>query len=168
MVHRWKGRILFAFADQGLFSASNFILTMLYAAWLPIDDVRPLRRRMDGVALHRGDSDLADRSTRCRRSQAATAGRNRQRIDVAATWVVVGFSVASSLLLLGAAALVATFLPNYAGPLLGSRLVNPLQRLYLFFRRLCYIRDRQAVAAAAAAGLLSDLVRRRIGARLFR
>ena len=37
LAHRWKGRIFFAFADQGLYSASNFLLTILYASWLPLD-----------------------------------------------------------------------------------------------------------------------------------
>ena len=32
----WKGRIFFAFADQGLFSTTNFVLTILYATWLPL------------------------------------------------------------------------------------------------------------------------------------
>src|SRR6185312_1661661 len=76
--------------------------------------------------------------------------RNRQRIDNAAFWVVVVFSLASSLLLAGSAAALSAPIPDYADPLLVLALVNPLQRLYLFFRRLCYIRDRQAVAAVAA------------------
>jgi O-antigen/teichoic acid export membrane protein len=53
-------------------------------------------------------------------------------------------------LLAGAAAALSGPYPNYVGPLLVLALANPLQRLYLLFRRLCYIRDRQSVAAAAA------------------
>lgn len=36
LAQRWKGRIFFAFADQAVFRASNFVLTILYAPWLPI------------------------------------------------------------------------------------------------------------------------------------
>jgi len=39
----------------------------------------------------------------------------------------------------------------YIDALLALAVANPLQRLYLYFRRLAYIRDRQDVAAAMAA-----------------
>lgn len=148
-MQRWRARIFFAFADQGLFSASNFVLTILYAAWLPIDDfgryvvVWTVSLFIEAIQTSLVIDSLPAIASRYSR-------QNRQRIDIAATWVVVGFSLASSLALLGAAALVAVFFPNYADPLLVLALINPLQRLYLFFRRLCYIRDRQSVAAAAA------------------
>ena len=38
LAHRWKRRVLFAFIDQGVYSTTNFLLTSLYAAWLPLDD----------------------------------------------------------------------------------------------------------------------------------
>lgn len=147
--HRWKGRIFFAFADQGLFSASNFVLTILYATWLPIEDfgryvvvwtVALFIEAIQGSLIIDSLPAIVSRYGR----------HNRQRIDSAALWVVIAFSIASSLLLAGAAAALSGWFPNYAGPLLVLALVNPLQRLYLFFRRLCYIRDRQAIAAAAA------------------
>jgi O-antigen/teichoic acid export membrane protein len=40
--------------------------------------------------------------------------------------------------------------PAYSGALAILALANPLQRLYLFFRRLAYIRDRPEIAAAMA------------------
>lgn len=148
-LHRWKGRIFFAFADQGLFSASNFVLTILYAKWLPIDDfgryvvvwtVSLFIEAIQGSLIIDALPAIVSRFGR----------RNRQRIDVAAFWLVIAFSFASSLVLAAAAAALWEISPSYAGPFLVLALVNPLQRLYLFFRRLCYIRDRQSVAAAAA------------------
>jgi len=147
--HRWKGRIFFAFADQGLFSASNFVLTILYATWLPIEEfgryvvVWTVALFIEAIQTSLVIDSLPAIVSRYGR-------RNRQRIDIAALWVVIAFSIASSLLLAGAAAALSGWFPNYAGPLFVLALVNPLQRLYLFFRRLCYIRDRQTVAAAAA------------------
>lgn len=149
LVRRWKGRIFFAFADQGLFSASNFVLTILYATWLPIDEfgryvvVWTAALFIEAIQTSLVIDSLPAIASRYSRS-------NRQRIDIAAMWVVAAFSVASSLVLLGAAAVLAGTFANYAGPVLVLALVNPLQRFYLFFRRLCYIRDRQSVAAAAA------------------
>jgi hypothetical protein len=37
MSRRWKRRILLATTDQGLSSGTNFLLTILYAAWLPLE-----------------------------------------------------------------------------------------------------------------------------------
>jgi O-antigen/teichoic acid export membrane protein len=148
-MQRWKGRIFFAFADQGLFSASNFVLTILYAAWLPMEDFgRYVVVWTAALFIEAIQTSLVIDSLPAIVSRYSR--RNRQRIDIAAMWVVVAFSLASSLVLIGAAVVFAEIFPDYAGPLLILALINPLQRLYLFFRRLCYIRDRQAVAAAAA------------------
>lgn len=147
--NRWKGRIFFAFADQGIFSASNFVLTILFATWLPIDDFgRYVVVWTASLFIEAVQTSLVIDSLPAIVSRYGR--RNRQRIDIAALWVVIGFSVASSLALAGAAAALSVSFPNYTGPLLVLALVNPLQRLYLFFRRICYIRDRQAVAATAA------------------
>ncbi len=149
MAHRWKGRIFFAFADQGLFSASNFVLTILYATWLPIEEFgRYVVIWTVALFIEAIQTSLVIDSLPAIVSRYGR--RNRRRIDIAALWVVVAFSIASSLLLAGAAAALSGSFPNYAWPLLVLALANPLQRLYLFFRRLCYIRDRQSVAAAAA------------------
>jgi O-antigen/teichoic acid export membrane protein len=148
-VRRWKGRIFFALADQGLFSASNFALTIIYAAWLPIDDFgRYVVVWTASLFIEAIQTSLVIDALPA--ITARYGRRNRQRLDSAAMWVVLAFSLGSSLALLGAAAVLAETLPNYAWPVLVLALVNPLQRLYLFFRRLCYIRDRQAAAAAAA------------------
>lgn len=146
---RWKGRIFFAFADQGLFSASNFVLTILYATWLPIDEFgRYVVVWTAALFIEAIQTSLVIDSLPAIASRYSRL--NRPRIDIAAMWVVVVFSVVSSVLLLGAAAVLAETYANFALPVLVLALVNPLQRLYLFFRRLCYIRDRQSVAAAAA------------------
>jgi O-antigen/teichoic acid export membrane protein len=148
-MQRWKGRIFYAFADQGLFSASNFVLTVLYATWLPIDEFgRYVVVWTAALFIEALQTSLVIDSLPAIASRYSR--HNRPRIDIAAMWVVAGFSAISSVLLLGAAAVLAETYPNYAWPVLVLALVNPLQRLYLFFRRLCYIRDRQSVAAAAA------------------
>jgi O-antigen/teichoic acid export membrane protein len=149
LVHRWKGRIFFAFADQGLFSTTNFILTILYATWLPLDGfgryvvVWTVALFVEAIQISLIVDSLPAIVSRYGR-------RNRERMDIAAFWVVAAFSVASSLVIAGSAAILSTSLPDYAGPLYVLALVNPLQRVYLFFRRLSYIRDRQSVAASAA------------------
>jgi O-antigen/teichoic acid export membrane protein len=148
-VRRWLGRIFFAFADQGLFSATNFVLTILYAAWLPIDDFgRYVVIWTAALFIEAIQTSLVIDSLPAIASRYSR--RNRQRIDIAAMWVVVAFSFASSVILIGTAVVLADILPRYAEPLLVLALINPLQRLYLFFRRLCYIRDRQSAAAVAA------------------
>jgi O-antigen/teichoic acid export membrane protein len=149
LTHRWKGRIFFAFADQGLYSATNFLLTILYASWLPLDSFgRYVLVWTVSLFVEAVETSLIIDSLPAIVSRYGR--RNRHRIDVSAFWIVVIFSVVTSALLAGAALFLVAPLPNYVAPLLVLAAVNPLQRLYLFFRRLCYIRDRQDVAAAAA------------------
>ena len=149
LTHRWKGRFFFAFADQGLYSATNFLLTIFYASWLPLDSfgryvlVWTVSLFVETIEISLVVDSLPAIVSRYGR-------RNRHRIDVSAFWIVVIFSVVTSVLLAGVAVFLVAPLPNYVAPLLVLAAVNPLQRLYLFFRRLCYIRDRQDVAAAAA------------------
>lgn len=148
IARRWKGRIFFAFADQGLVSAANFLLTILYAWWLPLDDfgryvvVWTVALFVEAIQV----SLIVDSLP----AIVSRYGRRNTRIDAAAFWVVAAYSLATSLLLAGAGLIVSGPYPALAGPLFVLAIVNPLQRFYLFLRRLCYIRDRQAVAAAAA------------------
>ncbi|MFA6264142.1 MAG: hypothetical protein WC670_00300, partial [Pseudolabrys sp.] len=148
--HRWKGRIFFAFLDQGLYSSTNFVLTVLYAWWLPLDDFGRYVVVWTAVLFIEAvqNSMIID-------SLPAIVShhgrRNRGRIDVAAFWVVAAFGGVSSALLLAAAAVLWAAHSAYALPVFVLAWANPLQRMYLYFRRLCYIRDRQGVAAAAAA-----------------
>ena len=149
-LRRWRGRLLFAFADQGLFSATNFVLTILYAAWLPIEDFgRYVVVWTAALFIEAIQTSLIIDALPAISSHYGR--RNRRRFDSAATWVVAGFSLGSSALLAITAILLAERIPSYAWPVLILALVNPAQRFYLFVRRLCYIRDRQSVAAAAAA-----------------
>jgi O-antigen/teichoic acid export membrane protein len=150
LAHRWKGRIFYAFVDQGFYSATNFALTILFASWLPLDGfgryvvVWTVSLFIEAIQISMIIDSLPAIVSRHGR-------RNRQRMDIAALWVIIGFSLVSSLFLAGAAAVFLVLSkPHYAVPLFILALVNPLQRLYLFFRRLCYIRDRQPVAATAA------------------
>lgn len=149
VAQRWKGRIFFAFLDQGLTSTTNFALTVMYAWWLPLDDFG--RYVVVWTALLFIEAVQSATIIDTLPAIVSHHGRrNRARIDVAAFWVVAGFGLVSSMLLVGAAALLWGINSPYALPVLVLALANPLQRIYLYFRRLCYIRDRQSVAAAAA------------------
>jgi len=149
LAHRWKRRVLFAFIDQGVYSLANFLLTVLYASWLPLDDfgryvvVWTVALFIEAIQV----SLIVD-------SLPAIASRhgrhNRTRVDTPAFWVVMGYSAITSLLLVAAALALDLWRPAYVGALLALAIVNPLQRLYLLCRRLAYIRDRQDTAAAMA------------------
>lgn len=153
MAHRWKGRVLFAFVDQGLYSATNFLLTILYASWLPLDTfgryvvVWTVSLFIEAIQT----SLIVDSLPAIVSRHGRQSLHHRTRVDAAGFWVVVGFGALSSLVLVAAAVLVGIWRPVYVGALFALAAANPLQRLYLFCRRLAYIRDRQEVAAAMAA-----------------
>jgi len=149
LAHRWKGRVFFAFCDQGAYSLANFVLTILYASWLPLDTfgryvviwtVSLFIETIEVALIVDSLPAIVSRHGR----------HNRRRLDTAAFWVVVGYSVATSAVLVAAALIIKPWRPVYLGALLALALANPFQRLYLFFRRLAYIRDRQDIAAAMA------------------
>ena len=159
MAHRWKGRVLYAFADQGLYSVTNFLLTVFYASWLPLDTfgryvvVWTLSLFIEAIQT----SLIVDSLPAIMSRYGRRSSHHRDRLDAAGFWVVIAFSALTSLLLLVAAAFIGLWRPVYVGALVALAVANPLQRLYLLCRRLAYIRDRQEVAAAMAAfyGLIS-------------
>jgi O-antigen/teichoic acid export membrane protein len=147
--HRWKGRILYAIGDQGCASAANFLLTILYAAWLPLDGfgryvvVWTISILVESFQIALVMDSLPAIVSRYGR-------RNRRRLEDAGIWVVLIYGAATSVLMLAAAPVAAFVTPHFAVPLLCLALVNPFQRLYIYFRRFCYIRDRQDAAAIAS------------------
>jgi O-antigen/teichoic acid export membrane protein len=146
---RWKGRLFFAFVDQGAYSLANFLLTIVYASWLPLDTFgRYVLVWTASLFIETIQTALIVDSLPAIFSRHGRHGR--ARLDIPALWVVIGYGAVTSLGLLAAAAIVGLWRPAYVGALLALAAVNPLQRLYLLFRRLAYIRDRQDVAAAMA------------------
>ncbi|MGN6573251.1 MAG: lipopolysaccharide biosynthesis protein [Pseudolabrys sp.] len=149
LAQRWKRRVLFAFIDQGAYSAANFLLTILYASWLPLDDFgRYVVIWTVALFIEAIQTSLIVDSLPAIISRHAR--RNRSRLDASAFWVVIGYSGITSAALVAAALAIGGSKPAYAAPLLALAAVNPLQRLYLLCRRLAYIRDRQDIAAAMA------------------
>lgn len=149
LAHRWKGRVFFAFVDQGAYSLANFLVTIAYASWLPLDTfghyvvVWTAAQFIEAIQTALIVDSLPAIFSRYGR-------RNRGRIDTPAFWVVVGYSATTSVCLIAAAVIAGLLQPVYVGALLALAVSNPMQRLYLYFRRLAYIRDRQDVAAAMA------------------
>ena len=147
--HRWKGRILFAIIDQGFGSATNFLATILYAAWLPLDSfgnyviLWTLSLFIETVQIALMIDGLPALVSRFGRS-------NRQRIDTAGAWVALGYGGVTSLLLLAVVPVLAVWDGEFVAPLVCMAAINPVQRLYIYVRRLAYIRDRQNAAAAGA------------------
>ena len=154
---RWKGRIFLALVDQGFASGANFLLTILYATWLPLDDfgryvvvwtVAILVESFQVALILDSMPSIVSRFGQ----------RNRQRIDAAGTWVVLIYGGVTSVLILAAIPLTALWTHEFTMPLICLAAVNPLQRLYMYFRRLCYIRDRQDATAIASIANAAALI----------
>lgn len=150
LAHRWKRRVLFAFVDQGVYSITNFLLTIFYTWWLPLDDfgryvvVWTVALFIEAIQVSLIVDSLPAIVSRHGRN-------NRARLDTASFWVTAGYSGITSLALAAAVPALGAWRPVYIDALIALALVNPLQRLYLLCRRLAYIRDRQDVAAIMAA-----------------
>jgi O-antigen/teichoic acid export membrane protein len=149
MARRWKGRIFFAVLDQGFASTANFLLTILCVVWLPLDAFGRYVIVWSISLL----VEIAQISLVLDTMPAIVARygqRNRRRLDVAGLWVVLIYGALTSVLIVASVPGFMYWAPEFVLPILCLAAANPFQRLYVFLRRLCYIRDRQDAAAAAA------------------
>jgi O-antigen/teichoic acid export membrane protein len=157
MAHRWKGRIFLAITDQGLASTANFLLTILCVLWLPLDDFgRYVIVWSISLLVETAQASLILDAMPA--IVARYGQRNRRRLDVAGFWVVLIYAAGTSALILLAVPAFAYWAPEFTVPLLCLAASNPFQRLYVFLRRLCYIRDRQDTAAAASVAYSASLL----------
>lgn len=145
----WRTRILLAIADQGAASIANFLLTILLAVWLPLDDFGRYVVIWSGSLLI--ESFQVALITDSMPAIVSRKGRrNRQRLDVAGLWVVLGYGGVTSLLVLAAVPVAMLWFPHFTAPLIALAAVNPLMRFYIYLRRLSYIRNRQDAATTAS------------------
>jgi len=149
MAHRWKGRLVLAVLDQGMASTANFLLTILCVVWLPLDAFgRYVIVWSISLLFETAQASLI---LDAMPAIVARYGQlNRKRFDTAALWVIVIYSGATSLLIVASVPGFMRWAPEFVLPILCLAAANPFQRLYIFLRRLCYIRDRQDVAATAS------------------
>ena len=149
MARRWKGRIFYAVLDQGFASSANFLLTILCIVWLPLDAFgRYVIVWSISLLIETAQASLILDAMPA--IVARYGQRNRKRLDVAGLWVVLLYGVLTSVLLAASVPVFAALAPDFVVPILCLAAANLFQRLYMYFRRLCYIRDRQDVAAAAS------------------
>ncbi len=149
LARRWRARLAFAVLDQGAASTANFLQTILYAIWLPLDDFGRYVI-VWSVSLLIENAQIALIMDPMPAVVARYGQRNRRRLDSAGGWVVLAYGALASVLILCALPFVARFAAEFTLPLLCLAVANPLQRTYIFLRRLCYIRDRQDAAATAS------------------
>ncbi len=157
MARRWKGRIFYAVLDQGFASSANFLLTILCIVWLPLDEFgRYVIVWSISLLIETAQASLILDAMPA--IVARYGQHNRKRLDVAGLWVVLLYGVLTSILLAASAAGFAIWAPEFVLPILCLAAANLFQRLYLYFRRLCYIRDRQDIAAAASFAYSATLL----------
>jgi O-antigen/teichoic acid export membrane protein len=149
MARRWRARLMFAVFDQGAASTANFLQTILYAIWLPLDDFGRYVI-VWSISLLIENAQVSVIMDTMPAVVSRFGQRNRQRLDSAGAWIVMIYGALVSLLILAALPFVALLAPAFVLPLLCLAAANPFQRLYIFLRRLCYIRDRQDVAATGS------------------
>src|SRR5690606_18490991 len=131
-------------------SVANFLLTILLAVWLPLDDFGRYVVIWSGSLLI--ESFQVALITDSLPAIVSRRGRqNRRRPDVAGLWVVLAYGAATSLLVLAAVPVAMLWFPHFTVPLICLAAVNPLMRLYIYLRRLSYIRSRQDAATTASA-----------------
>lgn len=149
MAHRWKGRIFYAVLDQGFASSANFLLTILCVVWMPLD---AFGRYVIvwSVSLLVETAQVSLILDAMPAIVARYGQRNRRRLDAAGLWVVLIYGALTSAVILMSVPGFRIWAPEFVLPMLCLAAANPFQRAYIFLRRLCYIRDRQDVAATAS------------------
>jgi O-antigen/teichoic acid export membrane protein len=149
VARRWRARLLFAMFDQGAASTANFLQTILYAIWLPLDDFGRYVI-VWSVSLLIENAQVSMIMDPMPAIVSRYGQHNRRRLDSAGGWIVTIYAALASLLILCSLPLVTQWAPDFVLPLICLAATNPFQRLYIFLRRLCYIRDRQDAAATGS------------------
>jgi O-antigen/teichoic acid export membrane protein len=154
---QWKGRISYALLDQACSSASSFILTVLVARSVPIESfgayavVWSISLCCESISTSLVNAPLP-----------AIVGdqQSRLRSDLlrAASWINLFLGGVISLAIIGGAPLVSAWWPEVGIQLALLAIVNPCQRLQCFIRRLCYLENRQSIAAAASLASATVLI----------
>ena len=148
-VSRWKERICYALLDQACTSASSLVLTVLVARSVPIES-------FGAYALVWFISMSCDTISNSLVNDPIPAifsekqHRYRSLLLTAASWINLSVAAILSLAILGTAILISNWSREIGFQLGLLAVVNPLLRFQQFIRRLCYLEDRQAVAAAAS------------------
>ena len=154
---KWKWRLIFALTDQGLLSLSNFILTIILANKLTIEafgnysivwTITIFAENIGASLINEPLPAIVSKHT----------ASDRASILRAAFFISLSLALGLSLLILGSGFVVEIRSHELGVLLLYLAVVSPVQRLQLFVRRLCYLEDRQGVAALAAAISASTLL----------
>ena len=154
---KWKWRLIFALTDQGLLSLSNFILTIILANKLTIEAfgnysiVWTITLFVENIGASLINEPLPAIVSKHTASDRASILR-------AASFISLSLALGLSLLILGSGFVVEIRSHELGVLLLYLAVVSPVQRLQLFVRRLCYLEDRQGVAALAALISASTLL----------
>jgi O-antigen/teichoic acid export membrane protein len=149
LARHWKGRAFFALADQGFTSATNFLLTILYAAWLPLGAfgqyvvLWTISLLIEAIQIALTIDALPALLSRY-------GPVKRRRLEAAGSWVTLAFALTTSIVLLGAVPSAMLWSLELGSAVLCLAAINPFQRFHVYMRRLAYIRDRSGAAAGAA------------------
>ena len=145
---RWKGRLSFALLDHGSSSVANLVLTILATRWLPIESfgyygvVWAISFLIEAIATSLINDPLPAIISQRRQSM-------RPQLYTAVLSVSLIFGGITSLILIAGAIAALLWSVELGVLLLCLAAANPFQRLQFVVRRLCYMRDRQDIAAVA-------------------
>ncbi|NJO53488.1 MAG: hypothetical protein HC829_00400 [Bacteroidales bacterium] len=148
----WKGRIAFAAIDLFASSAATFLFTVYIAHNLAIDSfgffsvVWTISLLAD-VVTNSLVVDPLIALTGERRKSSGPAQSSTVSLRASAFWTCLALSGATSVVIAVSGVAAATWSPELGGLLLCLAALNPLQRLHVLVRRLCYLEDRQHIAA---------------------
>ena len=162
VVVHWRGRISFAILDQGFSSAANFLFVILLANVLPIDSfglfsvVWTISLLAEVVTTSLVADPLVELLGK-RQGSSAHAASATESLRASALWVCLALAGAVSVAI-GAFGVVAlTWSAEFGGLLLCLAVLSPVQRVHALIRRLCYLEDRQAIAALAGGAFAATL-----------
>lgn len=165
LANRWTWRLGYALVDQACSSVSNFLLTIMVASSIPIESFGDyaitwsISLLIEGIATSLINDPLPAISSQRRPS-------TRKLLATAAIWINLIFGGVTSLLIAFGAIAARSWSLELSTLLFCLAVANPFQRLLYFIRRLCYLQDRQVVAAAAAIAFSAVLLGSALGLRI--
>ncbi|BBF92622.1 lipopolysaccharide biosynthesis protein [Blastochloris tepida] len=162
-VAHWRGRISFAILDQGFSSTANFLFVVLLANILPIESfgffsvVWTISLLAEVVTTSLVADPLVELLGRRQGASPQAAAAATESLRASALWVYLALAGAVSVAIAAFGLVALTWSAEFGSLLLCLAIVSPIQRVHALIRRLCYLADRQAVAALAGGSFAATL-----------
>jgi O-antigen/teichoic acid export membrane protein len=145
LLRRWGGRSILSVLDQGVFSASNFLLSLLLARWLAPGEYGGYAVAFSIFLFAAGFQNALILDPMYVLGSSQRHEEERRYIGTL-VWLHFGLAAIMSAAFAGAASVLLALRSSLAGSMFSLAIASPLILLFWLFRAACYLQTRPDLA----------------------